>query len=78
MVPKWTFRNAGIAPPTSSALATRMNRRTSCITVRAMITRKAEPKATPKSLAMPRTLRYSAMPPAKTTAGPPPWSRTSM
>src|SRR5574341_966978 len=70
VVPKWTFLKAGIASPTSSALATRMKRRTSCITVSAMMIRKDAPKAAPKSLGTPRTFRYSAMPPAKTAPAP--------
>src|SRR5579883_3086071 len=41
--PTWGFRKAGIRSPTSSALATLMNRRTSCMTVSAMTVRNTAP-----------------------------------
>ncbi len=43
MLPTCTFLIAGTASPTSSALATRIKRTTSCMMVSAMMVRKTEP-----------------------------------
>ena len=66
----WAFLKMGLTSPRSSAVATLMNRMTSCMMVMARITIMTLPYDLPRAAGRPRTPRNLETPVAKIAPGP--------